>query len=29
MRDELLKDNMFEDLDHARTLNAVWSRRYN
>lgn len=29
MRDELLEDNMFEDLDHARTLIAAWSRRYN
>ena len=29
MRDELLEDNMFEDLGHARTLIAVWSRRYN
>ena len=27
MRDELLEDNMFEDLDHARTLIAAWSRR--
>ena len=29
MRNELLEDNMFEDLDHARTLIAAWSRRYN
>ena len=29
MHDELLEDNMFEDLDHARTLIAAWSRRYN
>lgn len=29
MRDELLEDNMFEDLGHARTLIAVWSRRCN
>ena len=29
MRDELLEDNMFEGLDHARTLIAAWSRRYN
>lgn len=29
MRDELLEDNMCEDLDHARTLIAAWSRRYN
>lgn len=26
MRDELLEDNMFEGLDHARTLIAAWSR---
>ena len=29
MRDELLEDNMFEDLDHARALISAWSRRYN
>ena len=29
MRDELLEDNMFDGLDHARTLIAAWSRRYN
>jgi len=29
MRDELLEDNMFEDLDHARALITAWSRRYN
>lgn len=29
MRDELLEDNMFEDLDHARTLIVAWSCRYN
>ena len=29
MRDELLEDNMFEDLDHARALIGAWSRRYN
>ena len=29
MRDELLEDNMFEDLNHARTLIGAWSRRYN
>ena len=29
MRDELLEDNMFEDLDHARALISGWSRRYN
>ena len=29
MRDELLGDNMFDGLDHARTLIAAWSRRYN
>lgn len=29
MRDELLEDNMFEDLDHARTLITAWLRRYN
>ena len=28
MRDELLEDNMFEDLDHARALIGAWSRRY-
>ena len=28
MRDELLEDNMFSGLDHARTLIAGWSRRY-
>ena len=27
--DELLEDNMFEDLDHARALISGWSRRYN
>ena len=26
MRDELLEDNMFEDLDHARALIGAWSR---
>lgn len=29
MRDELLEDNMFEDLNHARALIAAWSHRYN
>ena len=29
MRDELLKDDMFEDIDRARTLITVWSHRYN
>lgn len=29
MRDELLEDNMFEDLSHARALITAWSRRYN
>ena len=29
MRDELLEDNMFEDLNHARTLIGAWSQRYN
>ena len=29
MRDELLEDDMFEDIDRARTLITVWSRRYN
>ncbi len=29
MRDELLEDNMFEDLNHARALIGAWSRRYN
>ena len=29
MRDELLEDNMFEDLDHARALIGAWSHRYN
>ncbi len=29
MRDELLEDNMFEGLDHARALIGAWSRRYN
>ena len=29
MRDELLEDNMFAGLDHARPLIAAWSRRYN
>ena len=29
MRDELLEDNMFEDLDHAPTLITAWLRRYN
>ena len=29
MRDELLEDNMFNGLDHARPLIAAWSRRYN
>ena len=29
MRDELPKDNMFEDLDHPRALIGAWSRRYN
>ena len=29
MRDDLLEDNMFNGLDHARTLIAAWSRRYN
>ena len=29
MRDELVEDNMCEDLDHARTLIAAWSLRYN
>ena len=29
MRDELLEDNMFEDLDHACTLIGAWSHRYN
>ena len=29
MRDELLEDNMFEDLNHARTLIGAWSHRYN
>lgn len=26
MRDEILEDNMFEGVDHARTLMAAWSR---
>ena len=29
MRDELLEDNMFEDLNHARALIGAWSQRYN
>ena len=29
MRDELLEDNMFEGLDHARALIGAWSHRYN
>lgn len=29
MRDELSDDNIFEDLDHARTIIATWSRRHN
>ena len=29
MRDELLEDNMFEDLNHARALIGAWSHRYN
>ena len=29
MRDELLEDNMFDGLDHARPLIGTWSRRYN
>lgn len=28
MRDELLEDDMFDGLDHARTLIAAWSRHY-
>ena len=27
MRDELLEDNMFEDLNHARALIGAWSQR--
>ncbi len=29
MHDELLEDNMFDGIDHARTLIVEWSRRYN
>ena len=29
MRNKLLRDNMFEGLDHARTLIKAWSQRYN
>ncbi len=29
MRNELLEDDMFEDIDRARTLITVWPRRYN
>ena len=29
MRNELLEDNMFEDLNHARALIGAWSHRYN
>ena len=29
MRDELLEDNMFEDLNHARALIGAWSQRFN
>ena len=29
MRDDLLEDNMFNGLDHARTLIAAWSRHHN
>ena len=29
MRDELLEDNMFDGLDHDRTLIVAWSLRYN
>mgnify|MGYP000954515933 len=29
MRNELLEDSMFEDLNHARALIGAWSQRYN
>ena len=29
MRDELLEDNMFEDLNHTRALIGAWPQRYN
>ena len=29
MRDDLLEDNMFNGLAHARTLIAAWSRHHN
>lgn len=29
MRDELFEDNLFDDTDHARTMLAWWSNRYN
>lgn len=29
MRDELLEDNVFDDVDHARRLIGWWSTRYN
>ena len=29
MRDELLDDTVFDDVDHARELISAWSHRYN